>query len=162
MKYRIIGVDGNTYGPVGLEQIRQWLAEGRVDNRTPIYVEGATNWTYLGLLPELAAAFTQSPPAIGALRPAASSRGTNGLATAGLICALLSWLCCCCVPLNLLALVFSIVALVQISSQAEPQEGRALAIAGLVISGLNLLFNAGLAVSMALNPAAFNLQNQFQ
>jgi len=162
MKYRIIGADGKTYGPVGLETIRQWLAEGRVDNRTPVYLEGAPNWTYPGLLPELAATFTQPAPAIGAIRPAASPRPTNGLATAGLICALLSWLCCCCVPLNLLALVFCIVALVQIGSQAEPQEGRAFAVAGLVISGMNLLVNLGLALSMALNPAAFNWQNQFQ
>jgi len=29
MNYRIIGADGKTYGPVGIEQIRQWLAEGR-------------------------------------------------------------------------------------------------------------------------------------
>jgi hypothetical protein len=160
MKYRIIGTDGKMYGPVGLEQIRQWLAEGRADNRTPVYVEGAANWTYLGLLPELAQAFPNAPATIGAVTPSmATARGTNGFATAGLICALLSWVCCCCLPLNLLAAIFCIIALLQISSQPAPQEGRLFAIIGLVLALTSLLFGLGaFLLNLALNPGSFNLQ----
>jgi hypothetical protein len=141
MNYRIVGADGKTYGPVGLEQIRSWLAEGRVESRTPVHVEGTPAWTTLGLLPELTTELAGAPPAIGAVTTIpASSRGTNGYATAGLICSVLAWTCCCCLPFNLLGIIFSIIALVQINSQPHPQEGRIFAIIGLVLSGANLLF----------------------
>jgi hypothetical protein len=158
MNYRIVGADGKVYGPIELDQIQRWLAEGRADNRTPVYVEGASNWTYLGLLPELSAAFAAPPPALGGTRAsAAPARGTNGFATAGLIFGLLSWACCCCLPLNLLGLVFSIIALVQIQSQPQRQEGRLFALMGLVLSAANLLFSLGaLALQLVLNPGAIH------
>jgi hypothetical protein len=159
MKYRIIGVDGRTYGPVGLEELRRWLAQGRVDSRTPVFVDGAADWTFLGLLPELAGNFA-GPPPIGPIRTGtASARGTNSFATAGLIFGLLAWTCCCCAPFNLLGLVFSIIALVQINSQPEPQAGRSLAIAGLVLSAASLIFSLGCGLlQLALNPASLNLR----
>jgi Domain of unknown function (DUF4190)/GYF domain 2 len=154
MNYRILGADGKTYGPVGLEQIRQWLAQGRADGRTPVFVAGASDWTYLGLLPELAGDFGGAPPHIGPLKPSATASGTNGFATAGLVCGLLSWTCCC-LPFNLLGLVLSIIALAQISSRAEPQEGRAFAIVGLVLSAANLLFCFGFGLlQLVLSPAS--------
>jgi Domain of unknown function (DUF4190)/GYF domain 2 len=157
MKYRIIGADGKTYGPVGLEQIRQWLAQGRVDSRTPVFADGAADWTFLGLLPELAGKFAGTPPCIGAVT--VSVRGTNSFATAGLVCGLLAWTCCCCVPFNLLGLVFSIIALMQINSQPEPQAGRTEAIVGLVLSAANLLFGFGFGLlQLALSPANLNWQ----
>ena len=162
MKYRIIGTDGKTYGPVNLEQIRQWLAQGRAESRTPVYVDGAADWTFLGLLPELAGDFAGTPPRIGAITPGTTSaRGTNSFATVGLVCGLLSWFgcfCCCCVPFNLFGFVFSIIALIQINAQAEPQEGRTSAIIGLVLSAANLLFSFGFGLfQLALNPASLNL-----
>ena len=154
MKYRIVGADGKTYGPVTLEQLRQWLAQGRADSRTPVFVDGAADWTFLGLLPELADAFGGPPPVVAPLKPVtATARGTNGFATAGLVCGLLSWTCCCCLPFSLLGTIFSILALVQISSQTEPQEGRALAIVGLVLSGSSLILGFGLGLlQLALHP----------
>jgi hypothetical protein len=162
MKYRIVGADGKQYGPIGIEQLRQWLAEGRVDSRTQVYVEGAPAWTQLGLLPEFAAG-VPNPPTISAARPMMAGQGTNGFAVAGLVCALLAWLCCCCMPLNLLAIIFCVVALVQISSQAQPQEGKVLAIIGLVLAGLHLLVMMGAVIlQLAFNPATVNWANQFQ
>ncbi len=155
MKYRIVGADGKTYGPVTLEQIRQWIAQGRADSRTPVFVEGAADWTFLGLLPELAGDFAGTPPVVAPLKPAASAaRGTNGFATAGLVCGLLAWTCCCsCFPVGLLGTIFSIIALVQTSSRTEPQEGRALAIIGLVLSASNLIFSLGFGLlQLALHP----------
>jgi hypothetical protein len=159
MNYRIIGADGKTYGPVSLEQLRQWLVQGRADSRTPVFVEGTSDWTFVGLLPELAAEPVATPPNIAPVWPAAApARGTNGFATAGLICSLLAWTCCCCLPFNLLGLVFSIIALVQINSQAEPQEGRVLAIIGLVLSATNLIFSFGLGLmELLLSPGNLNI-----
>jgi len=50
--YKIIGADGKEYGPVTLEQLRQWLAEGRINTQTQIQSAGTTNWKFLGELPE--------------------------------------------------------------------------------------------------------------
>jgi hypothetical protein len=142
MNYRIVGSDGKVYGPVAAEQIRQWLAAGRAENRTPVYVAGASEWTTIGALPEFTAPPAATPPTMAPVRPARPpASGTNGFATAGLICGLLSWICCCCQFVSLLGLIFSIIALVQISSQTEKQEGRLLAILGLVLSGTNLGFS---------------------
>jgi hypothetical protein len=161
MNYRIVGADGKVYGPVTLEQLRQWFAQGRVEARTPVHVAGASAWTTLGQLPELAAQPAASPatsPPLAAPIPPIP-RGTNRFATAGLVCALLAWTCCCCLPFNLLGLVFSIIALVQINAQPEPQGGRTFAIIGLVLSAANLLFALVLGV-MQVAFGSFNWQFQ--
>jgi hypothetical protein len=156
MNYKIIGHDGKTYGPVNADQIRLWIAQGRVDSRTAVLVEAAGDWTFVGLLPEFVPAFGSTPPPISSLNPAVTvHRKTNAFATWSLIFGVLAWTCCCCcVPFNLLGLVFGIIALAQISSSATPQEGRSLAIAGLILSATNLLWCFGLtAFNLASNQA---------
>jgi Domain of unknown function (DUF4190)/GYF domain 2 len=148
MNYTIVGNDGKTYGPVDAAQLRIWLKQSRVDNRTPVFVAGTTDWTFLGLLPEFAADFAGSPPVISATRPAtvspvATSARTNGLALWGFICSLLAWTICCCFPLSLLGLVFSIIGLTQVNASNGTQEGRGLAIAGICISAAHLLWSCG-------------------
>jgi len=121
-----------------------------------VLVESSGDWTFVGLLPEFAAAFGTAPPPIGALKlePTPALK-TNPFATWSLVCGILAWTCCCCcVPFNLLGLVFGIIALAQITSSAVPQEGRSLAIAGLILSGTNLLWCAGWAAfNLATNQA---------
>jgi hypothetical protein len=144
MNYTIIGQDGKKYGPANAEHLRQWVAEGRVESRTPILAQGAADWTSVGLRPEFAELFAGSPPVIGALKTSAAPH-TNTLATWGLVCGILAWtLCCCCIPFNILGLVFSIIALAQIQAHPGSQEGRGFAIAGIVLSATNLLWCAGL------------------
>lgn len=50
--YRIIGADGNQYGPISAEQLRQWIAEGRANAQTKVLAEGTTEWKTLGEFPE--------------------------------------------------------------------------------------------------------------
>jgi hypothetical protein len=50
--YRIIGADGNQYGPISAEQLRQWIAEGRANAQTKILAEGTTEWKPLSEFPE--------------------------------------------------------------------------------------------------------------
>jgi len=153
--YKIIGNDGKTYGPVSADKIREWLAQGRVESRTAVLLEGAADWTFLGLLPEFAREFSGPPPVIAPSRtPAVPGKGTNGFATAGFVCGVLSWVCCCGCPFNILGLIFSIVALAQINAQVEKQEGWGLAVAGLICSAVSLLFSLGLGmIQLALHPA---------
>jgi hypothetical protein len=65
--------------------------------------------------------------------------------------------CCCGCPFNVLGLVFSIIALVQINGQAQKQAGWGLALAGLICSAVSLLFNFGLGIfQLALPPSSLN------
>jgi len=149
--YKIIGQDGKEYGPATAEQIRQWIAEGRAENRTPIFVDGAKDWNFVGLLPEFAGCFTApgTPPASTPpppLETAAAGRvaKTNTYAQAGMIFGILSVTCCCCgFPFGILGLVFSLIGLSQINAHPEWHTGRGMAIAGLILSILSLLLGAG-------------------
>lgn len=60
--YKIIGADQKEYGPVSAEQLRQWIAEGRVNAQTRIQAEGSAEWKPLSAYPEFAASFPQAPP----------------------------------------------------------------------------------------------------
>jgi len=138
--YKVIGEDGKEYGPVTAEQIRQWIRENRLERRSPIFVEGANDWNFVGLLPEFSGCFAGGAPQT--IAPVAPRRKTNSFATAGLLFGILSLAFCCCggLPFNILGLIFSIVALVQISEYPELYEGRVLAIVGLVLSAASILF----------------------
>jgi len=57
--YKIIGADLIEYGPVSAEQIRQWIAEGRVNAETKLQPEGTAEWKPLAEVPE----FAEAPPA---------------------------------------------------------------------------------------------------
>jgi hypothetical protein len=159
--YKIIGADGRQYGPVTAGQLRQWMAEGRANAQTPTLADGATEWKPLGALPEFAGHFAPpGPPVIGPLKPVAAPAGqwpkTNSFATTGLIFGILSVMCCCGCPFNLLGLVFSLIGLVQINRHPELYEGRGVAIAGLVLSVASLVLGFGLILlRLALDPAAF-------
>ena len=74
--YKIIGGDQKEYGPVSIEQMRQWITEGRVGAHTRVLPEGATEWKALGDLPEFAAALPGPVPAMPAI-PAPSSAGAD-------------------------------------------------------------------------------------
>jgi len=165
MNYRIIGTDGKTYGPISAEKIREWIAQGRVDKRTAVFAEGAADWTFIGLLPEFAADFPGTPPVITPPKFSAPPPAkTNNFATAGLIFGALSWVVCCCgYPFALLGVIFSLVALTQIGSAAEPQEGRWQAIAGLILSLSGLLLGLGLGLfRLAMVPThVFTHLNRF-
>ena len=156
--YKIIGADGREYGPISLEELHQWHTQGRVNAQTRVLVTGEANWKTLADLPEFSAPPASSPtpepirplntaaPRVSGLRPR-----TNGFAVAGFVSGILSlFSCCCCalLPCPLMGLIFSIIALVQISNRPETYNGKGLAIAGLIISGLSLLFGIG---SLVLN-----------
>lgn len=67
MNYKILGSDGKEYGPVPPEQINQWIAQSRLEKKSPVRPDGAKDWVFLGDLPEFAAAF--APPLITRTTP---------------------------------------------------------------------------------------------
>ncbi|HYA79083.1 MAG TPA: DUF4190 domain-containing protein [Candidatus Nitrosopolaris sp.] len=160
--YKILGADGKIYGPVSAEQLRQWLAEGRANAQTQTFAEGATEWRPLGALPEFAGHFAPSvPPVVQPLSPGIPGAGqaprTSGYATAGLILGILSFVCCFKLLFGALGLIFSLIGLSQINRHPELYEGRALAIAGIVLSILSLLlFGVLLLLALATGHFYFN------
>jgi len=65
--YKIIGADGQQYGPVNAEQVRLWIVEGRVNARSLLQAEGAAEWTPLSACPEFTGDLKPPtpPPALG-------------------------------------------------------------------------------------------------
>lgn len=79
--YKIMGTDGRQYGPVGVEQIRVWLAQNRANAHTLAQSEGSTEWKPLISFPELAADFNIAPPLVGGhgYNPRASNKIAAGV-----------------------------------------------------------------------------------
>jgi hypothetical protein len=72
--YKIIGADQREYGPVPVEQVRKWIAEGRANAQTKAWSAGNSEWKTLADFPEFADLLTAKgavaqvpPPKIGAL-----------------------------------------------------------------------------------------------
>ena len=53
--YRIIGKDGQQYGPVTAEQLRSWIAENRANAQTLVQTDDTQDWKPLAAFPEFAA-----------------------------------------------------------------------------------------------------------
>lgn len=79
--YKIIGIDGRQYGPIGADQIRRWLADNRVNAHTLVQSEGSTEWKPLISFPEFAADFKTAPPpmASSGFNPRASNKIAAGV-----------------------------------------------------------------------------------
>ena len=60
--YKIIGSDGQQYGPVSAEQLRSWLGQNRVNAQTLIQPDGVTEWKAMSTFPEFAGDLRPSPP----------------------------------------------------------------------------------------------------
>lgn len=84
--YKIIGIDGQQYGPVNIDQMRRWIAENRVRSETLVQAEGTTDWKPLSSFPELAAELKATPPtitpatAMPPLMSASNPRASNKIA----------------------------------------------------------------------------------
>jgi TM2 domain-containing membrane protein YozV len=65
--YKIVGKDGQQYGPVTAEQLRGWMAENRANAQTLAQGEGSQEWKPLGSFPEFAADL--KPPLVSATTP---------------------------------------------------------------------------------------------
>lgn len=104
--YKILGADQKEYGPVTLDQLRQWLTEGRANAQTMVQGPNSTEWKPLGAHPELAGMVpTASLPgpapapayAMGGAQPPVPNYLWQSIAVT----------VCCCLPLGVAAIVFA-------------------------------------------------------
>ena len=139
--YKIIGADGNEYGPITAEQVRQWVAEGRLNGLSKIQVDGSGIWVQLRDMPEFAASLSPPPPAISLSAPrppsAAGAPPNNPLAVWALGTGIASMACCFMPLLSVASIVLGAVAHSQIN-QNPNQGGRGLATTGIVLGSISL------------------------
>lgn len=96
--YKIIGADGKEYGPITLAQLKQWVAEGRLNQQSKVLPDGATDWTTVAQLPELANAM---PP----LTPPPNTMA--GADVPSYLWQSIVITLCCCLPFGIVAIVYA-------------------------------------------------------
>jgi hypothetical protein len=145
--YTIIGHDQKQYGSVTEGQLRQWIADGRVNAQTQVQVEGAAGWKPLSEIPELAAALkSATPPPLPPSMSAAPAK-TSGLAVTSLILGILGVFTCGITAL--FGLVLGIIAMVKVRNSGGKMRGGGIALAGTIVSGI-LLFMLPIFAAMML------------
>lgn len=72
--YKVLGGDRKEYGPVSAEEVRRWLAEGRLNGQSLIQAEGTADWWALANFPEL----TNTPGNAVGTPPVMSAGGRVG------------------------------------------------------------------------------------
>ena len=76
--YFIQGADQKEYGPISGDQLRQWIAENRLNRFSPARAEAETLWKTLGDFPEFAGALGSPAPIASTPRPTAHPAPTPG------------------------------------------------------------------------------------
>ena len=82
--YIIIGDNGEEYGPVSAEEIRNWIADRRVDAQTLIRLKETQEWKRASEWPEFTPSLTGGPPSSPAMRSFTPEPGTNVFGGIGL------------------------------------------------------------------------------
>jgi hypothetical protein len=137
--YKIRGADQQEYGPVGLEELRQWIAQGRVNAQTPVQGPDAPDWRPAGNFPELGfVAGGATPPMAESAAPKPS-----GLAIASLVLGVLGF--CSGGLTGIAGVIVGVVALAKISKSQGQMGGKGLAVAGTCVSAFSLLMTLVLA-----------------
>lgn len=72
--FKIIGADDRVYGPTGLEELREWVGEGRVDAQSWVYEVAHDRWSRAGMIAALADLFA---PAGGGTKEKTAVRKTG-------------------------------------------------------------------------------------
>ena len=75
-KYKLIGEDGKEYGPVTVEGVAQWIADGRANGETQVQSEGDEDWRPLREVPELENLLDGKKPKAAGLPPTLDAPST--------------------------------------------------------------------------------------
>jgi hypothetical protein len=146
--YKIIGADGKEYGPISVEVLRRWVEEGRANGATKVQIDGAAEWKTIREMPELASMLAGVSAPVAAPGPIAapltSRNNSNAIAgmTLGILAVTFGVCCCYGLPFSIPGIICSTVALSQINRDPLTQQGKGIAITGLVLSILSILLGA--------------------
>ena len=134
--YRVIGADEKEYGPVGADEVRQWIVDRRLHANSLLQRAGSSEWQPLSTFPEFAPWLSGAAAFPPGACPVVSR--SNSMAVTGLVMSCIALLCCGCAPLGVLGIVFSAIGLSE--ANRDPAEaGKGIAVAGIVIGIISLL-----------------------
>lgn len=150
--YKILGADGQEYGPVNIDTLQRWITEGRANAQTLVQAEGSSDWKPLSAFPELQGLLAAVPspagppvqPAPAPARPATEGP-QKGLAVASLVLGILSLLIC---VTGIPAIITGAIAQSRVRRDPTRYGGRGLALAGLILGCAGTLW--GLLILPAL------------
>src|SRR5438552_14242401 len=97
--YKIKGADGKEYGPISIEQLRQWMDEGRINSQTRVLPEGVSDWKTVTEIPELNSLLSTTVPGAGRslpplpVTPSHTTFQSQSLAITSFVLGLLSLVC---------------------------------------------------------------------
>lgn len=140
--FKIRGSDGREFGPVIPTVVRQWISHGKADANTLLQKVGESEWKPLSAFAEFrldlpaadAPEASLSPSPVRAPAPTLPQR-TSRMAIASLVLGLLGFFV---VP-GIVGLILGIIAQTRISLEGGRLNGKGLALAGMITSGLMLL-----------------------
>jgi len=155
--YKVLGIDGKEYGPVSLEQLKQWAGEGRLNAQSRVQQLGSTEWQTAGEFPELSVLFAppdasvrtpalSTPPPIAPLPPLKQEQ--KGLAITSFVLGLASFVLCLGVLTGIPAIIFGHIAQTRARRSPERYGGAGFAVAGLIIGYLSLLYTILIVVML--------------
>jgi hypothetical protein len=132
--YIIIGNDGKEYGPIPADDVRQWIADGRINAQTKAQVAGTGEWKRLAEFPEFSdLRKSPLPPSL----PAATPAKTSGMAITSLVLSILGLFSCGITAV--LGLIFGIIALIKVRNSGGRLSGFGFALTAIILSVIILL-----------------------
>ncbi len=81
--FKILGADGREYGPVAVDQVKKWIAEGRANRETMVQQAGDMNWKPLGQFAEFSDVLGPVPPPVSGTPPPATAAPVSPAAPVG-------------------------------------------------------------------------------
>ena len=99
--YKIRGGDGREYGPATVQQLKEWIADGRANRQTLVLAPGETDWKPLESFGEFAAAFS-APPLPPTLPRIESAADIPTYLWPSLLATF-----CCCPPFGIVATIYA-------------------------------------------------------
>src|SRR5579883_528750 len=145
--YKILGADGKEYGPVSTDQLRDWVAQGRVNAQTQVQESGRTEWKPAGQVPELGALFgisappplpSGAPPLMKPQRPAAKQQG---LAILSFVLGICSFVLCLSALSGIPAIICGHISRSRAKRLPQQYGGAGFAMAGIVLGYVSILFS---------------------
>ena len=146
-------VGGKQQGPVTHREMERLVSSGELKKETLIWKDGMENWKPAGdVLPDLFNTGESTPPLPGSMPsvPASSSPTTSGAGSTAVNWAigsvvssslgLVSCMCCIFVPFSIAGVVFGHISLSRLKGITNQQSTKVVAIIGLVLGYLGLLF----------------------
>ena len=125
-------IDGKKYGPVSGQDLRQWLAEGRLKPTDHVWTEGMVGWVPLHTVEE----FSNAPvPQTYAQVPTQTApQQGNGMAVAGMVLGIVSLVLICIWFLSpILAIVGLCLSIAGKKRADETNTGKGMALAGIIL-----------------------------